>query len=106
MFTLTPSETFKATVTVQVATATGGWKTESFVGEFERTDDDEREALLALSNKALVQRVLIGWDMKDEKKNPVEFNEIHKEMFMRLTGALRETMLVYWQHNAGAKAKN
>ena len=106
MFTLQPSETFKATVTVQVATETGGWKTETFTGIFKRTDDEQREELLALKNTDLMRRVMVGGEMKDDKRQSVEFTDANFEAFLRLTGAVRESMLTYWQHNAGAKAKN
>ena len=105
-FTLVPKEKFKATVTVNVAQPSGGWKQESFQGEFLRTPEDLREELLALSNVDLVRRVLTGWEMKDEAGNPVEFTPENLDAFCRLTGAVREATLAYWQHNVGAKAKN
>lgn len=106
MFTLVPQETFKATVTVNVATSTGAWKTESFVGTFQRTFEEDREELMALKNTDLLRRVMVGWDMKDADRSQVEFNDANFEAFLRLTGAVREAMLAYWNHNAGAKAKN
>lgn len=106
MFILTPEETFKASVKVNVATKSGAWREESFIGEFKRTDEDEREELLALKNVDLVRRVLIGWDMKDGQGQPVPFDDSTLNAFCRLTGAVRETTLVYWKHNVGAKEKN
>lgn len=105
-FTLVPTETFKASVTVNVATPGGGWKQESFIGEFLRTDDEQREELLELKNVELVRRVLRGWSMKDEQRNDVPFTPENFDAFCRLTGAVRETTLAYWQHNVGAKTKN
>ncbi|MDB5884242.1 MAG: hypothetical protein JWR74_413 [Polaromonas sp.] len=106
MFNLAPTETFKAPVTVNVAQPGGGWKQESFTGEFKRTDEDRREELLALKNVELVREVLVGWSMKDEQRNDVPFTPENLDAFCRLTGAVRETTLAYWQHNVGAKAKN
>lgn len=106
MFTLAPTPTFKATVTVNVATATGAWKQESFVGEFVRTDEDQREELLKLKNIELVRKVLVGWSMKDEQRNEVPFCEENFEAFLRLTGAVREAVIAYWNHNVGAREKN
>lgn len=105
-FTLEPTEKFKATVTVNVVKPGGGWKQDSFQGEFLRTSEDLREELLALPNVDLVRRVLVGWEMKDEAGNPVDFTPEHLTAFCRLTGAVRETTLAYWQHNVGAKVKN
>lgn len=106
MFILTPTETFKATVKVQVATASGGWREESFVGIFLRSAEDEREELLALKNTELLRRKLTGWEMVDENRNPVEFNEQNFNAFLQLTGAVREAATTYWKHNVGAKEKN
>lgn len=106
MFILAPTETFKATVEVNVATPSGAWRKESFVGVFKRTYEDDREELLHLTNVELLRRVLVGWEMQDEARAPVEFTEPNLEAFLQLTGAVREAMLAYWTHNAGAKAKN
>lgn len=106
MFSLTPTETFKAPVKVQVATKSGAWREESFVGEFLRTDESQREELLALKNTELVDRVLVGWDMKDETGAPVPFTPENKAALLRLTGAVRESTVAYWNHNVGAKQKN
>lgn len=106
MFKLTQTETFKATVKVNVALPSGGWREESFVGIFKRTPEARREELLALKNTELVREVLAGWEMVDESRVPVEFNDQNLEAFLQLTGAVRETVLVYWKHNVGAKEKN
>lgn len=106
MFKLTQSETFKAPVKVNVATPSGAWREESFVGIFKRTDEDRREELIALKNTELVREVLVGWEMVDESRAPVEFNEQNLEAFLKLTGAVRETTFTYWKHNVGAKEKN
>ena len=106
MFHLAPTETFKATVKVNVATPSGGWREESFVAVFKRTFEEDRDELIRLSNVELMRRVLVGWEMKDENRAPVEFNEQNQEAFLRLTGAVREAMLAYWSHNVGAKEKN
>ena len=59
-----------------------------------------------IPNVELLRRVLTGWEMVDENRAPVPFNEQNFEAFVRLTGAVREIMLVYWKHNVGAKEKN
>jgi len=106
MFTLALSETFKAKVKVNVAMATGGWKEESFTGIFKRTPDSERERLLNTKYGEVVREVLVGWEMQDESRQAVEFNDQNLEAFLQLTGAVRETATVYFNHNAGAKEKN
>lgn len=106
MFTLAPKETFKAPVKVNVATTSGAWREESFTAIFKRTDEENRERLLALKNTELLREVLLGWEMVDESRAPVEFNEQNFEGLLKLTGAVRETAVVYWKHNVGAKEKN
>lgn len=106
MFKLAQSETFKALIKVNVATPSGAWREESFTGIFKRTDEDRREELLALKFVELLREVLVGWEMVDEARVPVEFNEQNLEAFLKLTGAVRETTQAYWKHNVGAKEKN
>lgn len=105
-FTLVPTEKFKATVTVNVTQANGGWKHESFIGEFLRTPEAQRQELMDLQNVDMVRRVLVGWTMRDESGADVPFTPENLNAFCQLTGAVRETVLAYWQHNVGAKAKN
>jgi hypothetical protein len=105
MFQLTQTPTFKATVKVNVSTPTG-WREESFVGIFRRTDETQREDLLALKFVDLLREVLCGWEMVDEHRAPVEYTPENLEAFLRLTGAVRETANAYWKHNVGAKEKN
>ena len=106
MFILAPTETFKATVKVNVATPSGTWREESFVGIFKRTTEEDRERLAGLKNTDLLREVLKGWEMVDEKRQSVEFNEDNLEAFLQLIGACRAAAHVYWQHNTGAKEKN
>ena len=106
MFILAPTETFKATVKVNVATPSGAWREESFAAIFKRTYEDRREELLALKNTDLLREVLTGWEMVDENRVPVEFNEQNFDAFLQLSGAVREAAMTYWKHNVGAKEKN
>lgn len=106
MFKLTQNETFKATVKVNVAMPSGGWREESFVAIYKRTFEDRREELMALKNTELLREVMTGWEMVDENRTPVEFSEQNFEAFLNLTGAVREAALTYWKHNVGAKEKN
>lgn len=106
MFVLNPTEKFKATVKVNVATTSGGWREESFVGVFLRTPESEREEILELKNAELVRRVLVDWEMVDENRSPVPFTPENLEAFLKLTGAVRETAMTYFSHNVGAKQKN
>lgn len=106
-FALTPSETFKQDVKVQVKTETGAWREESFVAIFKRTKEEDRKRLLGLENVPLLREVMVGWEMKDlQTKQEVDFNEDNFEAFLQLTGAVRESSVAYWNGNVGSKVKN
>lgn len=106
MFILTPTDTFKSTVKVNVKTESGTWREESFTAIFQRTLDEDREELIQLKNVELLRRVLKGWEMVDQNRNPVPFTPENLESFLRLTGAVREAATQYWLDNTGAKQKN
>ncbi|KQM79818.1 hypothetical protein [Xylophilus sp. Leaf220] len=105
-FNLTPTETFKETVTVNVKQANGGWKQDSYIGEFKRASEEERKALAALSDVDLVRDRLVGWSMKDDNKNDVPFTPENLDALCSFTAAVRETAVTFWQANLGAKQKN
>lgn len=105
MFNLALTETFKEEVKTQVKTA-NGWREESFIGEFIRTPESRRDELQNKPFAQLVEEVLVGWEMKDLDRKPVDFTPEHKALFLEHPGAVRETALAYLKANAGAKPKN
>ncbi|WP_343739994.1 hypothetical protein [Delftia tsuruhatensis] len=106
MFNLTPSETFKETVKIQVKTESGSWREESFTAIFQRSDEERRQELHNKPFAEVVDEFLVGWEMKDLQRLPVEFTPDNKAAFMRLPAAVRETAITYLRTNAGAKEKN
>ena len=106
MFNLAPTETFKHEVKVQTKTESGSWREESFVGVFVRTPEDRRMELNDKTYAKLVDEVLIGWEMKDLQRLPVEFTPENKAAFLSIPAAVRETAVAYIGANAGAKVKN
>lgn len=106
MFELNPTETFKHEVKVNSKLPSGSWREESFTGVFLRTSEDERMELQALPFAELCNRVLVGWEMVDMERKPVEFTPENKAAFLRHPAAVRETALAYVNANAGAKQKN
>ncbi|KQM68774.1 hypothetical protein [Xylophilus sp. Leaf220] len=105
-FNLTPTETFKETVTVNVKQANGAWKQDSYIAEFKRATEEERKGLASLSDVDLVRDRLVGWSMKDEQKNDVPFTPENLDALCSFTAAVRETAVTFWQANLGAKQKN
>lgn len=106
MFDLNPKETFKTTIKHQSPLPSGGWREETFVGEFLRTPEEEREELLKLTYVEVCEQKLVGWEMVDLQRKPVEFTPENKAAFLRISGAVRETALKYFNVNAGIKEKN
>lgn len=105
MFALARTETFKQKVTVQVKTDSG-WREEHFVGIFKRVDDDRQRELASLNFKDVVDEVLVGWEMVDMERKPVEFTPENFAAFKGLPGAARETVVAFLNANGGAKQKN
>lgn len=106
MFNLTPSETFKETVKTQTKTENGLWREESFTAVFQRTDESRRMELHNKPFAEVVEEVLVGWEMVDLQRKPVEFTPENKAAFMQIPAAVRETAITYLRTNAGAKEKN
>lgn len=105
MFELARKETFKEKVTVQVKTD-NGWREEHFIGIFKRVDDDRQRELASMNFKDVVDEVLIGWEMQDMQRKPVEFTPENLAAFKSLPGAAREAVLAFMGANSGAKQKN
>lgn len=105
MFELARNETFKEKVTVQVKTDSG-WREEHFIGIFKRVDDDCQRELADVPYKEVLDEVLVGWEMVDMQRRPVEFTPENFAAFKSLPGAARETVLAFVRANAGAKEKN
>lgn len=105
MFNLAPTETFKEEVKIQSKTA-NGWREESFIGEFLRSPESRRDELQTTPFVKLVDEFLVGWEMKDMERKPVDFTPEHKAAFLEIPAAVRETALAYLRANAGAKPKN
>lgn len=105
MFTLVRKETFKETVKVQVKTD-GGWREESFVGIFKRTAQSRQQELAEMPFNDVLDHVLVGWEMKDEQRQDVEFTPDNLAAFKEIPGAARSTVMAYTSANIGAKEKN
>jgi hypothetical protein len=105
MFELARKETFKEKVTVQVKIDTG-WREEHFIGIFKRVDDERQRELASIPYKEVVDEVLLGWEMVDMQRKPVEFTPERLEALKSLPGAARETVLAFMRANSGAKEKN
>ncbi|MEN2430720.1 hypothetical protein [Comamonas sp. F1-6] len=105
MFDLARKETFKEKVTVQVKTDSG-WREEHFIGIFKRVDDDRQRELASMTFKDVVDEVLVGWEMEDLQRKPVEFTPDNLMALKALPGAAREVVLAFMSANSGAKQKN
>lgn len=105
-FSLARSQNFQSTVTVNVKQENGAWKLETFQAIFERVEEQDREDRLLDKHTDLVRRQLVGWKMKDNDGQDVPFTPENLDAFLKLTGAVRETVIQFWKDNIGAKEKN
>lgn len=105
MFTLVRNETFKEKVITQVKTD-GGWREEHFVGIFKRVDETRHRELLSVPFPEVVDEVLVGWEMLNLERKPVEFNPQNLAALKALPGVSRDIVQAFIAANAGAKQKN
>lgn len=105
MFELARKETFKEKVTVQVKTDSG-WREEHFIGIFKRTTTERQRELASMTFDEVLDEVMVGWEMVDMQRNPVDFTPDNLAAFKSLPGAAREAVLAFTNANIGAKQKN
>lgn len=105
MFSIQRSETFKQKVTVNVKTDSG-WREEHFTGIFKRVDADRAKEIANMPFPQAVDEVLVGWEMVDLQRMPVEFTAENLAGFKLLPDAPRETVMAFLKANGGAKEKN
>ena len=106
MFCIDRSETFKQKVTVNVKTESGGWREEHFMGIFKRVDAERAKEIANMPFPQALDEVLVGWEMVDLQRVPVEFCPENLAGFKILPDAPRETVLAFLRANGGAKEKN
>lgn len=105
MFCIVRSETFKQKVTVNVKTDSG-WREEHFFGIFKRVDAERAKEIANMPFPQALDEVLVGWEMVDLQRMPVEFTAENLAGFKLLPDAPRETVLAFLKANGGAKEKN
>lgn len=105
MFSIQRSPTFKQKVTVNVKTD-NGWREEHFIGIFKRLDGDHAKEIANMPFPQAVDEVLVGWEMVDLERKPVEFNPENLAGFKCWSDATRETVMAFLKANGGAKEKN
>lgn len=105
MFSLARAETFKQKVTVQVKTDSG-WREEHFIGIFKRVNDERHREMFSLPFKEVLDEVMVGWEMVDMERKPVEFTPEHYAAFISQPGNGREAVQAFLSANGGAKQKN
>lgn len=105
MFSLQRSPTFKQEVKVNVKTD-NLWREEKFTGIFKRVGDARQKELVSIPVNEVVDEVLVGWDMVDLERKPVEFTADAVLALKDLPGASMAVAMAFFAANAGAKEKN
>lgn len=105
---LNRSNTFKLAVKFNLIDANGKPELQTFTGEFKRLDRDAIAALVAEMKDDMdgLQKVLIGWDLKDETGDAVAFSEESFAAFCKIPGASGTTMLTYFENVGASRIKN
>lgn len=99
--------TFGVLVTVNVPNEKGGFDKNTFTAKFKRPMADERLALGALSNEALVRDRLVGWDLRDADTNEVvPFTQEEVDALLQIEPTPLATAEAFWVTVNGAKVKN
>jgi hypothetical protein len=108
-FKRTQSPTYTTPVTVSVPNDKGGFDKSTFIARFKRSTSDETQALreMGLSNKELVRRQLVGWELKDaETQEDVPFNSEEVEALLLIEPTPLATAVAFWETVNGARSKN
>lgn len=105
MFSLQRSPTFKQEVKVNVKTD-NLWREEKFTGIFKRVDDARQKELVNTSVHEVVDEVLVGWEMVDMERKPVDFNPDTVAALKAQPGSSMAVAMAFFAANSGAKEKN
>lgn len=105
MFSLQRKENFKQEVKVNVKTD-NGWREEKFTGIFKRLPDARTKELVGAPVGDVVDEVLVGWEMVDLARAPVEFNAENLAALKELPGVSFAVAMAFFAANSGAKEKN
>lgn len=105
MFSLERKPTFKQEVKVNVKTD-NAWREEKFTGVFKRVGDARQKELVGTPVNEVVDEVLVGWEMVDLERKPVEFTAEAVLALKDLPGASMAVAMAFFAANTGAKEKN
>lgn len=106
-FKRTPSKTFRADVTVNVANESGGYDKNKFVAIFSHASTKELDDLREGGNLTLIEKKLIGWEMTDdETKEQVPFTPENLAALLLIPPTPMAIALAFWETVNGARAKN
>lgn len=107
-FKRTTSKTFRADVKVPVANEKGGYDENTFVAIFAHAPSKElEEELISLTNRELIKRKLVGWEMKDAETNEdVPFTPENLAAALEIPPTPKMIAVAFWEQVNGARAKN
>ena len=112
MFKLKQTPTFKWPVEVNIATDGGKFVKETFDAEFKRVTQPELAELQRkieageLTDRALVQSIITGWDGVTEDGEPVPFSQQALGQMLDIPGAAAGIVFAFVQAQSGVVRKN
>jgi hypothetical protein len=106
-FKLTQSPTFKANVTVDIASEKGGWEKSHFTAEFKRVTAEDLDRMREMPNPEVMREVLVGWaNVNNDSNEAVPFTPEHRDAMLAIPAALSALTIAFWENQLKAKAKN
>lgn len=106
-FKRTYARTFRADVDVPVANEKGEYDNNKFVAIFSHATTTELDELRKVSNKELIQRKLIGWELRDAETNEdVPFTPENLAALLEIPPTPMQIGIAFWEQVNGARAKN
>ena len=106
-FKLTQTPTFKANITIDIASEKGGWEKSHFIAEFKRVTADDLDRMREMPNPEVMREVLTGWaNVLNDDNEPIPFTTEHRDAMLAIPAALAALTVAFWENQLKAKAKN
>jgi hypothetical protein len=106
-FKLTQSPTYKTPIIVELPNDKGTFDKSDFIAIFKRTGVKEIEEMQKMSQREVLERVLLGWEkLIDEDGNDVSFNEATRAALFDIAQAQIALVAGFWGSIYKVKEKN
>lgn len=106
-FKIAQKSSYKVAVKVQTPNDNNGFDTSEFKAEFRRVGMGELEQLRELSQREVIEKVLVGFsDLLDADNKELDFNELNVKALLDIPQAQLALTEAFWNSIFKAKEKN